>query len=106
MQRLGGGQADSIEWSSLRLLCIAGDFTRYDEHAVQQINRNIELLRYRKYGDELPLLELVKASVATPSEGLGGKPPEPSTNTKTVSEYLEQSPQALKDLYEASQGHC
>jgi predicted transport protein len=47
-----------------RLLCIAGDFTKYDEHAVQQIERNIELLRYRRYGADLLLLELVNASSA------------------------------------------
>jgi hypothetical protein len=34
-------------------LCIAGDFTRYDEYAVLQIPRNIELLRYRRYGGDL-----------------------------------------------------
>jgi len=41
--------ADSIEWSSPRLLCIAGDFTKYDIQAVQQINRHIELIRYLHY---------------------------------------------------------
>jgi len=58
--------ANAIEWSNPRLLCIAGDFTKYDEHAVQQINRNIELIRYKKYGDELLLLELVNATTAQP----------------------------------------
>jgi predicted transport protein len=57
--------AETIEWSSPRLLCIASDFTRYDEHAIQQINRNIELIRYRKYGDELLLFELVNATTTT-----------------------------------------
>ena len=42
---LGPEAAAQIEWSSPRLLCIAGDFTKYDEYAVEQINRNIELLR-------------------------------------------------------------
>ncbi len=31
-----------------RLICIAGDFNRYDDHAVKQIHRNIELIRYRR----------------------------------------------------------
>jgi len=38
------------------------DFTKYDAHAVQQINRNIELIRYRRFGDELFLLELGKCN--------------------------------------------
>src|SRR5213082_1739103 len=42
LKQLGSQDADAIEWSSPRLLCIAGDFTKYDVHAVQQINRNIE----------------------------------------------------------------
>ncbi len=62
MQRLGPEAADEIEWSNPRLLCIAGDFTRYDQYAVQQINRNIELIRYRRFGDGLLLFELVNVS--------------------------------------------
>lgn len=57
-----------LEWSSPRLLCIAGDFTKYDGHAVQQINRNIELLRYLRFGEELLLLELVNAVQAKDGE--------------------------------------
>lgn len=44
IKTLGKEYADKIEWSIPRLLCIAGDFTKYDEHAVKQINRNIELI--------------------------------------------------------------
>ena len=55
---LGPHAAEKIDWSSPRLLCIAGGFTRYDEHAVQQIDRNIELIRYRQYGKQLLLFEL------------------------------------------------
>ena len=42
------------------------DFSRYDEYAVLQIPRNIELLRYRRYGGDLLLLELVRASTTVP----------------------------------------
>ena len=41
-------EGKNIDWSGCRLLCIAGDFTRYDQHSVPHINRNIELIRYRK----------------------------------------------------------
>jgi len=57
-KQLGSEAADEVEWSVPRLLCIAGDFTKYDEHAVQQISRNIELIRYKRYGDSLLLFEL------------------------------------------------
>ena len=43
---------DDIDWQGARLLCIEGEFTKFDEHAVKQIDRNIELIRYRRYGNE------------------------------------------------------
>lgn len=67
-KQLGHETADRIDWSAPRLVCIAADFTKYDGHAVQQINRNIELIRYRMFGDDLLLLELVNAT----SVGSGG----------------------------------
>lgn len=97
MNRLGKEAADKIDWSSTRLLCIAGDFTRYDEHAVIQINRNIELIRYRRYGDELLLLELVNAVTAdAPATDLPT-----DTVYKTVSESLESASTELSDVYYA-----
>jgi len=52
--------AEQVDWPGARLLCIAGEFTKFDEHAVKQINRNIELISLPAYGNELLLLELVK----------------------------------------------
>ncbi|MFC1620388.1 DUF5655 domain-containing protein [Candidatus Neomarinimicrobiota bacterium] len=94
---LGAEAAESIEWSSPRLLCIAGDFTKYDEHAVQQIKRNIELLRYRKYDAGLLLLELVNATFpeAEPTETVGG--PKPAYSV--FEEKLAKSSNDLKNLY-------
>src|SRR6478609_9206431 len=34
MERIGKEPADKIDWKGSRLLCIAGDFTRYDQYAV------------------------------------------------------------------------
>lgn len=62
MEKLGADVAAVIEWSTPRLLCVAADFTKYDRHAVQQIQRHIELLRYRRFGDDLLLLELAYAN--------------------------------------------
>ena len=87
------GEKEEIDWSAPRLLCIAGDFTKYDEHAVQQINRNIELIRYRKFGDDLLLLDLVNASSAQNGPSIRG--------VKTVSDHLAQAEKDQKDLFEA-----
>lgn len=61
LDKLGFAAADAIDWSAPRVVCIAADFTKYDGHAVQQIGRNIELIRYRRFGDDLLLLESVNA---------------------------------------------
>ncbi len=76
MKQLDKEVTESIEWNGTRLICIAADFNRYDEHAVQQINRNIELMRYKYFGDDLLLLELVNAQTAesSPSKVNAAKP--------------------------------
>jgi predicted transport protein len=101
LRTLGQVVADQIEWTSPRLLCIAGDFTKYDEHAVQQMNRNIQLIRYARFGNDLILFELVNTVEATAAldEGEDGK--KPKYKDKTVSEQLEAASPNLKDLYEA-----
>src|SRR5919201_3398378 len=59
LDRLGTDAAKGVDWRAPRLLCIANDFTKYDEHAIGQMNRAIELVLYRRYGDERLLSELV-----------------------------------------------
>ena len=102
LDTLGKPSADKIEWSAPRLLCIAGDFTQYDEHAVRQINRNIELIRYRRYGKDHILFELVNA---TSAHEIGGEQPAGGKKNKavykTVGEYLKQAKPELRDLFDS-----
>ena len=103
LRKFGQSEAPSIEWGNPRLLCIAGDFNKYDEYAVKQINRNIELLRYVRFGEELLLLQLVNAVAATvpaeePSSGLSRSP---NPRTRTVTDNLAAANSKLSDLYEA-----
>jgi predicted transport protein len=103
MKKYGSDIAELIDWSIPRLLCIAGGFTKYDEHAVQQINRNIELYSYKRFGDELLLLDLVNATTAKNIESDAVKQASSSNKSteKTVSEYLNQSDTVLKNRFEA-----
>ncbi len=57
--RLGVTPAAQVLWSGPRLICIAGDFTRYDVHAVREHRRSIDLVRYRYFGNDLVGLETV-----------------------------------------------
>lgn len=120
MEKLGPDAAKAVDWSAPRLLCIAGDFTRYDEHAVKQIARNIELIRYRRFGEDLLMLELVHApkttSVMAPRQGqkvisttpglvveeTSGEETDPYwMNRQTY--RLSQASTELRDLYDAVQ---
>ncbi|ASS91234.1 MULTISPECIES: DUF5655 domain-containing protein [Aeribacillus] len=101
MRKYGNNLADAIDWTNPRLLCIAGGFTKYDEHAVQQINRNIELYQYKFYKDGFLLLDLVNATTAQPLLEVENHINSSKPGYKTVSEYLEQSSTELKDRFEA-----
>jgi predicted transport protein len=74
IDKLGEAAADAIDWSGPRLICIAADFTRYDSHAIQQIERNVELVRYRQFDKELLLLELVNAVDSSQKKRVKAKP--------------------------------
>jgi hypothetical protein len=79
MEKLGAEIAGNVDWSAPRLICIAGDFTRYDQHAVKQIARNIELIRYRRFDSGLLMLELVHA----PKQARPSAPASPTETTST-----------------------
>lgn len=57
LKELGQAVSDMIDWSMPRVICIAGDFNKYDEEAIKQINRNISLIRYKKFGSNLLMFE-------------------------------------------------
>lgn len=101
--RFGKEAATQIEWSAPRLICIAANFTKYDTHAVKQMSRNIELVRYRKFGDDLLLLELLTAVSAAPqpapaTAATPGAPAKP-IKYKTNTESLADAGEALANLY-------
>lgn len=56
-----GSGRGQVLWSGPRLICIAGDFTRYAVHAVHEHRRSIDLVRYRYFGSDLLGLEIVVA---------------------------------------------
>lgn len=113
LRRFGMEEAQKVDWSGPRLICIAGDFTKYDEHAVRQMDRNIDLIRYRKFEGDLLLLEQLTAATARGSSSPGALPGSalPSTvagastgaktRSKTVTMQIETAPGVLRDRYEA-----
>ncbi|MGP1716753.1 MAG: DUF5655 domain-containing protein [Methylophilus sp.] len=82
MKKYGQLVSDTIDWSQPRLVCIAGDFTKYDAHAVQQMNREIQLIRYRLFEDDLLLFELVNSTSAGQSNKISPKTAKVLAGTK------------------------
>lgn len=89
------GQDIEIDWGSPRLLCITSEFTKYDSYAVEQIDRNIELITFKTFEDDLISFQLVNA-VQTESE-ISESPP---GDYKTVGEYYEEASSDLKELFQ------
>lgn len=121
MDKLGKPAADAIDWTAPRLVCIAADFTKYDGHAVQQIKRNIELIRYRRFGNELLLLELANvasvnagklasAKVAKPANAWAaplGAPsaPKGAGGDRSYADWLPLLPPELSELLASLEGY-
>ncbi len=108
LKTFGAEAAQSVEWSSPRLICIAGDFSKFDEHAIKQMNRNIDLIRYVKFGDDLLLLEQINAAVS-PSTATATSTGSVSAAAKakytTVTDYLSKADADLTDLYLAAKDY-
>lgn len=101
LEKLGKKAADEVDWSAPRLICIAGDFNRYDDHAVKQIQRNIELIRYRRFGPDLLMLDLVSATAtSTSAESKNAGEAAPS-KYKSVSAVLNGLDAGMQDRFEA-----
>jgi predicted transport protein len=113
MEKLGKDTAEHIEWTGTRLLCIAADFTRYDQHAVHQIPRNIELIRYKLFGEDLLLLELVNSQSVPDATAVKPTPsgaphaqqdtPKPSGKDKSLAEQLELATPEIQALYDQTE---
>lgn len=98
LKKLGNKVADAIDWGMPRVICIAGDFNKYDESAIKQINRNISLIRYKKYNDELILFELLNTNTVKNTDVDYKK-----TNKvvdKTFNEQYEKAPAKMKTIFD------
>ena len=105
LERFGQEEAKKVDWSGPRLICIAGDFTKYDEHAVRQMNRNIDLIRYRKFEGDLLLLEQLTTASAGSSQSAappnGGSGSSTKAKYKSVSQQIQEAPAELRARYDA-----
>lgn len=73
-RRLGDGV--EVDWSDVRVICLAPNYKKYDLHAVQVMGANIELWRYQLFENRvLHLEEVFLANKGQASVVEGGKNP-------------------------------
>lgn len=90
---------DDIAWDGARVICVANDFTKYDQGAIKQMNANISLYRYRMFGSELLYLERVDEHDITNMKTRNEKPMSSSSSIQTFAGKLVAASKQIKDLY-------
>lgn len=100
IEKLGMEAASHIDWSVPCVICVAHDFTKYDIHAVNQMQRNIKLVSYRKYGKDLILFEHLNTPTVKPALESSLSDGEVKISTqKSHVEKLSAITDSMKNLY-------
>lgn len=107
-----------VDWTDVRVICIAPGYKKYDIHAVQVMGANIELWQYRLFDNGTMYLEEVfrrraAAALASAVEGeLAGKNPvmvaagkkaaiTRASGVYTVDQHLDKAPPELREIVES-----
>ena len=102
MEALGKEIAKRIDWSAPTVVCIASDFTKYDIYAVNQISRNIKLVKYIRYGKDLVLFEQVNSAKTGSPSSIGVNSVNNTSSTThytTQEELLPKIPGKIRELF-------
>lgn len=101
IEKLGLKAAETIDWTMPRVICVAGDFTKYDESAIKQMNRNISLIRYKKFGDDLLMFEQINENIAAVIEDNTSVISTKTKNLgKSFADHKKEAPSTILTIYE------
>lgn len=105
------GSNVEVDWSAVRVICLAPNYRKYDLYAVQVMGANIELWRYRLFKNSTLYLEVVfQKAVSISSEAIvGDKNPimvaagkkaalTKATGTYSFEQHLEGKPEKIKEM--------
>ena len=105
------GNDINVDWSNVRVICIAPNYKKYDLHAVQVMGANIELWKYRLFTNNTLYLEEVfhNTKPVTSTTITNGKNPVMveagkkaalvrATATYTFEEHLEGKSKQIQEL--------
>ncbi len=110
------GHEEEVDWSDVRVICIAPGYKKYDLHAVKVMGANIELWRYRLYTNDTIYFEEVfkqtypENSISTVTEKdpvmvAAGKKAAitRATGSYTFEQHIEGKSEKIKNLAHATQ---
>ncbi len=104
LNKLGREIADSIDYSSVRLICIAAEFTRDDLGMYELMPNLIDLVRYRRFGDRQILLERVSTTdTSTPNHANIKQGNNRSGPDKPFTQVLEEANPITRDIFSSLQ---
>ncbi len=110
------GRNVDIDWSEIRVICLAPEYKKYDLHAVQVMGANIELWQYKIYENGILNIEEVfkrtNSSVNHNAENLDGKNPimveagkkaalTRKAATYTIDEHFKNLDESVLELFNA-----
>lgn len=89
-----------VDWSFPRLVCVAGDFTKFDVSAIKQMNHNITLIRYKKFGSDLLMFEQLNETLNKANLGYHENANEKTANSDSFQSRLQKTGPDIKTIYE------
>lgn len=105
------GPKIEVDWSDVRVICIAPNYRKYDLHAVRMMGANIELWTYRLFANDVLYLEeifqksdsgvgAVQAAGKNPVMVAAGKKAAAAraTGSYTFEQHLASKPDAMRQL--------
>jgi len=103
IDKLGLDEAAKVDWSMPRVICIAGDFNKFDKAAVKSMKSNISLIKYRKFEKDLLMFEDFAEQTTKPIVDVADVATQKTTkySQKTFTEHLDSSLQNIRDLYDS-----
>jgi predicted transport protein len=97
------GSDVKVDWSDIRVICIAPNYKKYDLHAVQVMGANIELWKYRLFtNSSLYLEEVLHATKTLRKASNSSKNSKAAQNRAaavyTVNEHFEGKSESIQEL--------
>ncbi len=100
-----------VDWSDVRVICIAPNYRKYDLHAVRMMGANIELWTYRLFTNDVLYFEevLQKAEPGVGAASVSGKNPvmvaagkkaaaARATGSYTFEQHIAGKPELMREL--------